>query len=558
MRQWSLRTKILVAASGLLLALIGATLAYVGWQANDFVGQRITEDLDDSRSVIAAAEADRLSTLRLTAQVLASFPQLRALLENTDAATIRDVLRDYQSRMPHAHLLIVLGPHGQTLARTDAIASLEIPNVRATWIDPLLAGERPTGYVSTTTGLYHAAAEAAEAGGTVFGFLLAGARVDDDFAQRLQRATGEDIVVLAHDQVLASTLPPSDLPWKSARHFKEFVGSRALPIAVALAGEEYAVQATPGVRDAITYLTLQSRDRALAPYRRIQVGLLGLGALAVAAGVAASAFFARTITAPLARLVEGTRQVATGNFEYAVEVKTEDELGALAESFNTMTRGLRERADMQKFVSQSTLEMIQSPARTSVGERKRLTMLFSDVRGFTHFAEAQRPEDAIDWLNRCLGMQADLVRKHNGDVDKFVGDGMFALFDGEEMAFDAVRCGVEIHRQMETLVSSDGQRQNVGIGIVTGEVILGSIGSRDRLDYTAIGDQVNLCSRLCAMAAPREVLLADSTYVLVRDLVSAERMEQVAIKGLAHPIDVYRMKIGTSESAEARGSESRG
>ena len=93
-RRWSLRTKILVAASALLLALIGATLAYVGWQANDFVGQRVTEDLDESRSVIAAAEADRLATLRLTAQVLASFPQLRALLENTDAATIRDVLRD--------------------------------------------------------------------------------------------------------------------------------------------------------------------------------------------------------------------------------------------------------------------------------------------------------------------------------------------------------------------------------------------------------------------------------------------------------------------------------
>ena len=98
MRRWSLRTKILLASSVILLALIGATLAYVGWQANDFVGERISGDLEDSSDAIAAAEADRFAMLQLTAQVLASFPQFRALLENTDTATIRDVLLDYIQR----------------------------------------------------------------------------------------------------------------------------------------------------------------------------------------------------------------------------------------------------------------------------------------------------------------------------------------------------------------------------------------------------------------------------------------------------------------------------
>lgn len=530
-----------------MLALIGATLAYVGWQANEFVSQRIDEDLGDSREVVAAAEANRFATLRLTAQVLASFPQLRALLETTDAATIRDVLQDYQRGMPHAHILIVLTPTGRTLARTDAITSLDVPNVRAQWIDPLLAGQHPTGFVATMTGVYQTAAQAAEAGGTVFGFLLAGARVDDAFARELSDATGEEVVVLADNQLLGSTILPGDLPWKTQTDWLEFAGQRSLPLSVTLGGEEYAVQATSGAGGAITYLTLQSRDRALVPYRRIQIGLLALGALAVAAGVAASALLARTVTAPVARLVEGTKQVAAGNFEYAVEVKSEDELGALASSFNTMTRGLRERADMQKFVSQSTLEMIQSRAKKSSGERRRLTILFSDVRGFSRFAEQRPPEPAIEWLNRCLGMQADLVRKHNGDVDKFVGDAVFALFGGEDMAFDAVRCAVEIQRQMATLDAPDDERLEVGIGIVTGEVILGSMGSLDRLDYTAIGNQVNLCSRLCAMAGPREILLADSTYRLVRDLVTAERLEALAVRGLAHPVDVYRMSIARSD-----------
>ena len=551
MRRWSLRTKILLASSVTLLALIGATLAYVGWQANAFVGERIGGDLEGSSAIIASAEADRYAMLQLTAQVLASFPQLRALLENTDAATIRDVLLDYIQRTSagdspaqRADLLIVLSPTGETLARTDAIASSEVPNVRERWIDPLLAGQRPGGFVATATGIYQAAAAIAEAGGSVFGFLLAGARIDDRFAQKLRSATGEDVVVFGDGQVLGSTIPVADLPWKSGREWKEFSGAQRTPLMVFIGTEEYAVRATPSTDASVIYLTLQSRDRALAPYRRIQVGLLALGVIAVALGVGASALLARTISAPVARLVEGTKQVSAGNFDHAVDVHTEDELGALADSFNSMTKGLRERADMQKFVSQSTIEMIKSKATASASHRKRLTMLFSDVRGFTRFAEQRQPEEAVEWLNRCLGLQAHLVRKHNGDIDKFVGDAVFALFDGEDMAFDAVRCAVEIQRQMETLEVPGSVGLEVGIGIVTGEVILGSIGSQDRLDYTVVGSQVNLCSRLSAMAGPREILIADSTFALVRDLVRAQKLESIAVRGLAHPVDVYRMEIG--------------
>jgi adenylate cyclase len=96
---------------------------------------------------------------------------------------------------------------------------------------------------------------------------------------------------------------------------------------------------------------------------------------------------------------------------------------------------------------------------------------------------------------------------------------------------------------METLEVPGSVGLEVGIGIVTGVVILGSIGSHDRLDYTVVGNQVNLCSRLSAMAGPREILIADSTFALVRDLVRAEKLESIAVRGLAHPVDVYRMEI---------------
>ena len=115
-----------------------------------------------------------------------------------------------------------------------------------------------------------------------------------------------------------------------------------------------------------------------------------------------------------------------------------------------MTEGLRERADMQKFVSQSTVAMIHNrPAGQRAGERRTLTLLFSDIRGFTQFAEGCSPEEAVRVLNRYLHLQADLVKRFHGDVDKFIGDAVFAHFSGPDMALDAIRCAVEIQRAVE-------------------------------------------------------------------------------------------------------------
>jgi class 3 adenylate cyclase len=546
-RRLSLRTKILLGASLTLVTVIGAALAYVGVQANHFVGERLAADLERGRDLIATAEAERFASLQLTSEVIASFPQLRALLETTDAATIREFLLDYRQRTRRTDLLIVLAPDGRTVARTDALDAAGIQDVDEQWIQPVLAGQPAVGYLTLETGVYQSAAAVAEVAGTVFGYLLAGARVDDAFAQQLRNATSEDVVIVSARGLLGSTIPVQHLPWRTTDEWERSSGGHTGQVAVTIAGEEYAARGWLGSNASVAYVTLQSRDRALAPYRRIQYGLLAIGVLVVAAGVGASALLARTITAPVARLVEGTQQVAAGNFDFALSVESEDELGALARSFNDMTRGLRERADMQKFVSQSTLEMIRT--RASTGERKRLTMLYSDVRGFSGFAEQRPPEQAVEWLNKCLGIQADLVRKHHGDVDKFVGDAVFALFDGEDMAWDAVRCAVAIQRHVETLVVPDADPLEIGIGIVTGDVILGSIGSQERLDYTAVGNQVNLCARLCTMAAPREILIADSTYALVRDLVAAERLEAVSIRGLARPVDVYRVVIAREAPA---------
>src|SRR5690606_24217933 len=165
-------------------------------QANRFVAERLSADLASSAAIIAATESDRFDRLQLTAQVIASFPQLRALLEATDAATVRDFLRDYQQPTARTDPLILLAPSGPPRARTDAIVAPELPDVGGRWVEPLLAGQQPRGYITAESGVYQAAAAAAEAGGTIFGVLIAAARMDDAFAQQLRASTGDEVVVL--------------------------------------------------------------------------------------------------------------------------------------------------------------------------------------------------------------------------------------------------------------------------------------------------------------------------------------------------------------------------
>jgi adenylate cyclase len=173
-----------------------------------------------------------------------------------------------------------------------------------------------------------------------------------------------------------------------------------------------------------------------------------------------------------------------------------------------------------------------------------LTVLFSDIRGFTRLAESRAPEEVVTLLNESLGTQAEHVLKYGGDIDKFVGDAIVALFDGDDMALRAIRCAVEIQR---SIGRTDAQQapMAVGIGIATGDVILGSIGGAGRFDYTAVGSQVNLAARLCAMAGPGEILLAESTWQPVSDLVAATPLEPLAVRGFSEPVPVYRMVTST-------------
>lgn len=547
MARLRLRTRILLVSSALAAALTVAMLALVNLQAGRYVDSRLLEDLRRGHDLVAAKERERLASLRMTAQVLGSFPALKALVETTDAATVRDSLLEYRQQNLPQGLLAVLATSGSVMAWTDSLEPGAIADAEARWIRPALSEGAAVGTLAVGERVFHAAVVPLDAAGAVFGFLLAAAPVDDEYAAALREQGRDEIVILDARGVLASTILRDRLPWRSSAGLSSAETASPDPFPVVLDGERYtalAVPTAPGVP--LVALTLQSRDQALAPYRLIQGGLIVLGLFALAAGVGGSALLARSITRPVGQLVEGTRAVASGNYDFALPVERADELGDLAASFNTMTRGLRERAAMAKFVSHSTVEMIQARDRRpeSQGERRVITVFFSDIRGFTALAERLAPEEAVALLNQCLRAQAEIVVRFKGDVDKFIGDAVFAHFKGDDMAVNAIRCAVEIHHAMARMAAARPETPvELGIGIATGEVILGSVGSAERLDYTALGSTVNLCSRLCSAAGPQEILLSETTYAAVRDFIAAEPLDPLTVKGFASPVSVYRMTV---------------
>jgi class 3 adenylate cyclase len=539
----SLRARLLVAVAALVVSLTGATLAYVGRLASQAVSERVTADLVRSREVLTAAHEARYQRLALVARLLASFPELMALM-GTDAATVRDFLADYRERNARDEMLLALDSSGAVVARSDTFATLPLPDAKARWLEPALSGQPVFGVIDVDGRPHHMALVPAEAGGTVFGFVAAAGPVDDRWAAALRDAGGREIVVLTPAGVAGTTLSHDRVPWRTAGD----VPTGDEVHAVDLGGERFeALSVGDPHATSLTVVALQSLDLALAPYRNIQRGLVLLGVLAAAIGVAAAAMLARSITAPLARLSAATVAVAKGRFDVTLDESGQDELARLSQAFNQMTAGLRERADMQKFVSHSTVAMIQRGPGTvqdGAGARQVITLFFSDIRGFTTFAEHRPPEEAVAVLNRYLQLQADLVSAFRGDVDKFIGDAVFAHFTGADKALDAIRCAVEVHRAMAAASQHDPALppMQVGVGIVTGEVIVGSIGGGDRLDYTAIGAAVNLAERLCGVAGPGETLMNDATFEAVRGLVAAEPAPPLSVKGFGAPVHAFRMR----------------
>lgn len=286
------------------------------------------------------------------------------------------------------------------------------------------------------------------------------------------------------------------------------------------------------------YQTVSHMRRQLLIW--VSFGLLA--ALAVALG------FARHLLRPVEAITEVAQQVGGGDLSVRVPPLTSrDELALLGEHINDMIQGLLERFHLQKFVSGGTIDAVKHAGSGGVklgGERRYATVFFSDIRGFTSFSEKVGPETVIRMLNTYLHAQADIVKQFRGDIDKFVGDELVAVFQGDDMVDNAVLCALEIQRRIQRLNEQEVDWNiAVGIGINTGDMVMGAMGSEDRMDYTILGDTVNLGARLCSAAEPGKILISHTARNhLDAPGVVAEPLEPIRVKGKAQPIEIYQVR----------------
>jgi adenylate cyclase len=221
-------------------------------------------------------------------------------------------------------------------------------------------------------------------------------------------------------------------------------------------------------------------------------------------------------------------------------------LSAITSQVDTAVFERLERRRMRKVLSRSVdpkvLEHLLERADDTVlsGDKVMLTVIFADLRGSTEWTERTQPEELVQTLNIFLGRMTDVIFKNGGTLDKFVGDEVIALFGVpirmEDHAYRAVQTALEmraVHQEIVTELAAKGiELPPVGIGVSSGEVIAGEIGSTVRSDFTAMGRAMNLGSRLCSVARGGEICISETTYELARAQIDADRAASVSLKGL--------------------------
>lgn len=293
-------------------------------------------------------------------------------------------------------------------------------------------------------------------------------------------------------------------------------------------------------------------DTSAASESRRHLMLTGLAfaALTIVVTLALLYFGLRfLVVRPVSTMGDVADRVGQGRLDVRVPVHTRDEIGRLGERLNHMIGEIRKKLELSKFVSKATVGSVDASESSVVrqGQRTRMTVLFSDVRGFTAFSETVEPEEVVQMLNRYLEAQAEVVEQHGGDIDKFVGDELMATFRGDGMESNALACAVEMIeavRRVNATLPAGAKPLEVGIGLNTGEVVLGAMGARNRMDFTVIGDAVNLGARLCSAAEPGQVIVSTTTRAGAGnpDGIRFEHLEPIAVKGKREPIEVWSVR----------------
>lgn len=288
--------------------------------------------------------------------------------------------------------------------------------------------------------------------------------------------------------------------------------------------------------------------------------MIYVGGIGILLGMFCSWMVSNHVVVPINALRESSKKVATGNLDAKVDLRRADEFGPLIEEFNFMIDEIRAKRELrQRFglhVGRRTAELILAQDPGLTGSEQDITVMFCDIRNFTARCSVTPADEIVPLLNRFLTMMVNVVEdRHGGNVNKFLGDGFMALFGiGQDSSADressnhseaAVRAALEMIQQLkgmnQELVGEEVPDLGIGIGLHSGPAIVGSIGSHDRLEYTAIGDTVNLASRVEGLTKEvgSPLLLTKAVREQLSEAFVVHEHEPRSVKGQPAPIEIF-------------------
>jgi len=303
--------------------------------------------------------------------------------------------------------------------------------------------------------------------------------------------------------------------------------------------------------------------------------------MAIILGVIMVLVFAGYLTNPLTRVVQAMEKIiSTNDLSNRVQVEYNDETGRLAHTFNLMVGALETaynqikryafkavlaqknehkiRNIFQKYVPADVIDQFfENPEKMLVGENRVISILFSDIRSFTSISEKMMPDDLVSSLNRYFTVMVDVIMARHGIVDKYIGDAIMAFFGApvrhKDDALQSVLAGIEMTEVLEDFNAQQrklGKPEfKIGVGINYGVVTVGNIGTEKKMDYTIIGDMVNLASRMEGLTKKyhQPLLISESLHQKVKDEVDCRLIDTVAVKGKTKGVKIYTVKRRLSE-----------
>ncbi|RZB35876.1 MAG: adenylate cyclase [Desulfobacteraceae bacterium Eth-SRB2] len=255
---------------------------------------------------------------------------------------------------------------------------------------------------------------------------------------------------------------------------------------------------------------------------------------------------------PISNLVMATGEIGSGNYQHKIILARNDELGNLATAFNRMGDELWKNSLMQKsfgkYIGSEVLEMILANPESAwlKGHRNEATIVFTDIRGFSLYSKLKEPEEIVEGLNEYFEIATQAIQDHGGYVDKFIGDAVLGVFGVPVYHENHVERGLRAASDMQKKFTNkryNGNRllQSVGIAIHSGIVVSGNIGSQDKMEYTVIGDTVNLTAHLNRLARPGEIIITKSVYENLEDMITVKPISPQYIKGKTKPVETFKL-----------------